>query len=168
MLPSVASARHVVQLASSSRAVIRCINNWHCGNALRHHANGNLIRTNKALHYRVGVRTMAYVPEVDVTQYEDQLDAKVQRVKQLFADHKSLPEIEVCLNLSEQQQIASAFFSAHVYHMLTVGPLSHRAANTMQRVATRQKLHKPSQVYQTMFGGAVGISEPAPTLPQQM
>lgn len=68
---------------------------------------------------------MAYVPEVDVTQYEDQLQAKVQKVRQLFADHESLPDFEVCLTPSEEQQMASVVVAGYVdgYHMLTSVPL---------------------------------------------
>jgi hypothetical protein len=39
--------------------------------------------------------TMSYVPVVEVKKYEEQLDRKVAKVKDLFKDF-DLPEMEVC------------------------------------------------------------------------
>ena len=39
--------------------------------------------------------TMAYVPTIEVDKYEEQLDAKVSKVKTLFSDFTQLPDVEV-------------------------------------------------------------------------
>lgn len=53
------------------------------------------LRSSQTGGARAGVKTMASVPVVDVAQYEAQLLAKVETVKQLFSDYKGLPEFEV-------------------------------------------------------------------------
>ena len=96
MIPGAVHAGRV--LAASSRAVTRGTNEQRCLNLLHRH-NGLIssFRNVQSPQARAGVRTMAYVPQVDVTQYEDELLSKVEKVKRLFADRKPLPDVEVCL-----------------------------------------------------------------------
>eukprot|EP00892_Ulva_mutabilis_P004778 jgi/Ulvmu1/2672/UM014_0128.1 len=89
------SAAPVVPALASSRVVVQRIGVRICSPIIRDRIYQSLFSSSATLSAREGVKTMASVPVVDVTQYEDQLLAKVETVKQLFADYKALPEFEV-------------------------------------------------------------------------
>lgn len=82
---------------ATSRAVICGIGKRRCLANLNYCTCTSVPHIFHLVRAREGVKTMAHVPEVDVTQYEAQLLAKVEKVKQLFADYKTLPDFEVCI-----------------------------------------------------------------------
>lgn len=56
---------------------------------------------------------MPYVPQVEVDKYEEQLQAKVSKVKALFADFDKLPEVEVFRSPPEHYRCRCEFAVWH-------------------------------------------------------